>query len=57
MEKEDRDYLFFRCRTSWHRKYYHYIEEWISRITPAQLEYFKREKDNLIKLGIYDARK
>ena len=57
MTQEDKDYLFFRCKTNWHGKYYHYIEEWISNVTSTQLEYFKKEKNNLIKLGIYDTRR
>ena len=47
MAQEDRDYLFWRCKTSWHRKYHRYINEWIDNIIPSQLEYFKREKNKL----------
>ena len=57
MTKEDKDYLFFRCKTNWHSKHYHYIEEWISNVTSTQLEYFKKEKNNLIKLGIYEPKR
>jgi len=48
-----RTYLEWRCRMNWHKKYYKYIDEWISNVTPLQLEYFKRERENLIKRGIY----
>ena len=57
MTQEDKDYLVWRCKTNWHNKYHHYIDEWISNILPIQLEYFKREKENLIKRGIYDRRR
>ena len=56
MTQEDKDYLVWRCKTSWHNKYYCYISEWIDNILPIQLEYFKKEKRNLIKKGIYDTR-
>ena len=57
MTQEDRDYLVWRCKTNWHNKYHHYINEWISNVLPTQLEYFKREKENLIKRGIYDTKR
>lgn len=57
MTQEDKDYLVWRCKTSWHNKYHHYINEWISNILPTQLEYFRREKENLIKIGIYGTRR
>lgn len=57
MTQEDKDYLVWRCKTSWHNKYHHYINEWIDNIIPTQLEYLRREKENLIKKGIYDTRK
>ena len=57
MNQEDKDYLVWRCKTNWHNKYRHYIDEWISNVLPTQLEYFKREKENLIKRGIYDPRR
>ena len=57
MTQEDSDYLFWRCKTNWHSKYYRYINDWIDNVTPSQLEYFKREKNKLINLGIYDTKR
>lgn len=57
MTQEDRDYLFWRCKTSWHSKYYHYINEWIDNVIPSQFEYFRKEMNNLSKKGIYDTRR
>lgn len=54
MTKEDKDYLFWRCKTNWHNKYYRYINEWINNVLPIQLKYFRREMNNLIKRGIYE---
>lgn len=47
MEKNLKEYLQYRCKTSWHNKYHKYIDEWISNVLPSQLEYFKREMINL----------
>ena len=57
MKQKDKDYLFWRCKTNWHKKYHHYIDEWINNVLPYQLEYFRREMNNLINRGIYDTRK
>ena len=57
MTLEDKDYLVWRCKTNWHIKYHHYINEWIDNVIPTQLEYLRREKENLIKRGIYDTRR
>jgi len=46
-------YLEWRCRMNWHPKYYKYISEWIENVTPLQMEYFERERENLLKRGIY----
>lgn len=46
-------YLEWRCRTNWHNKYLKYINEWVSNVTPTQLEYFKIEKQHLIDKGVY----
>ena len=54
MTQEDKNYLLWRCKTSWHNKYHHYINEWISNVLPTQLEYFRREMNNLINRGIYE---
>lgn len=54
MTQEDKDYLVWRCKINWHNKYHRYIDEWISNVLPTQLEYFKKEKENLIKMGVYD---
>ena len=53
MTQEDKDYLLWRCKTSWHNKYHHYINEWINNVIPTQLEYFRKEMNNLINRGIY----
>lgn len=47
-------YLQWRCRVNWHPKYYKYIDEWISGVTPQQMEYFKGEMKHLIERGIYN---
>lgn len=47
------EYLKWRCRTNWHPKYYKYIEEWIKNVNKQQMEYFVKEKENLIRRGIY----
>jgi len=57
MTQEDKDYLVWRCKTNWHNKYHRYIDEWISNVLPTQLEYFKKEKENLIKMGVYDTKR
>ena len=57
MTQEDKNYLFWRCKTNWHKKYHHYIDEWINNVLPYQLEYFRREMNNLINRGIYDTRR
>lgn len=46
-------YLEWRCRTNWHPKYLKYIQEWISNVTPNQMEYFIREREHLINNGQY----
>mgnify|MGYP006873000713 CR=1 FL=1 len=46
-------YLEWRCRTNWHNKYRKYINEWVSNVTPTQLEYFKIEKQHLTDKGVY----
>lgn len=46
-------YLEWRCRMNWHPKYLKYIQEWISNITDTQMEYFVREREHLINIGIY----
>ena len=50
MTQEDKDYLLWRCKVNWHNKYHRYINEWIDNVLPTQLEYFRREMNNLIKL-------
>lgn len=57
MTQEDKDYLVWRCKTSWHNKYYHYINEWINNVLPTQLEYFRKEMNNLINKGIYETKR
>ena len=57
MTQEDKDYLVWRCKTNWHNKYYHYINEWINNVLPTQLEYFRKEMNNLINRRIYDTRR
>jgi hypothetical protein len=57
MTQKDKDYLVWRCKISWHNKYHRYINEWISNVLPTQLEYFKKEKENLIKMGVYDTKR
>lgn len=47
------EYLKWRCRVNWHPKYYKYIEEWIKNVNKQQMEYFIKEKENLILRGIY----
>ena len=54
MTEIERKYLVWRCRSSWHNKYLKYIDEWINNVLPHQLEYFKKERDNLIKTGTYN---
>lgn len=51
--EEKKNYLVWRCKTSWHNKYYHYINEWISNVLPTQLKYFRKEMQHLIKNGTY----
>lgn len=46
-------YLEWRCRMNWHPKYLKYIQEWISNVTDTQMEYFVREREHLINVGIY----
>lgn len=57
MTQEDKNYLLWRCKTSWHNKYYRYINEWINNVIPTQLEYFRKEMNNLINRKIYDTRR
>jgi hypothetical protein len=57
MTQEVRAYLYWRCKTRWHNKYHRYINEWIDNVLPHQLEYFKKEMENLIKIGNYDTRR
>ena len=57
MTQKEKDYLVWRCKTSWHNKYHHYINEWINNVLPTQLEYFRKEMNNLINRGIYDTRR
>lgn len=57
MTQEEKDYLYWRCKVNWHNKYHRYINEWIDNVLPHQLEYFKKEMENLIKLRIYDTRR
>ena len=57
MTREEIDYLFWRCKTNWHKKYHRYIDEWVNNVLPYQLEYFRREMNNLINRGIYDAKR
>ena len=57
MTQKEKDYLYWRCKVNWHNKYHRYIDEWINNVLPHQLEYFKKEMENLIKLGGYDARR
>ena len=47
-------YLQWRCMTSWHPKYYKYIDEWIGNVQPSQLSYFELERERLIKNGKYN---
>jgi hypothetical protein len=54
MDRDMKTYLEWRCRMNWHPKYLKYIQEWISNVTSAQLEYFKRERERLISKGIYN---
>lgn len=54
MTQEVKDYLYWRCKTNWHNKYHRYINEWVDNVLPHQLEYFKKEMENLIKFGKYD---
>jgi len=54
MNKEDRDYLVWRCRVNWHSKYLRYIDEWIEHTTQQQLDYILGvERKHLIDRGIY----
>ena len=57
MTQEDKDYLFWRCKTNWHNKYHRYIYEWIDNVLPTQLEYFKKEMEHLINQGIYEPKR
>ena len=57
MTQQDKDYLLWRCKISWHNKYHHYINEWIDNVLPTQLEYFRKEMNNLINKGIYVTRR
>ncbi len=43
LTQEEKDYLIWRCKTSWHKKYYCYINDWIDNITDSQLDYFRIE--------------
>jgi hypothetical protein len=38
---------------NWHLKYHKYVDEWISNVTSEQLSYFEKEREHLIKQGIY----
>ncbi len=57
MTPEDKDYLVWRCKINWSNKYHCYIEEWIDNVLPTQLEYFRREMNNLINRRIYESRR
>ena len=57
MTQQDKDYLLWRCKISWHKKYHHYINEWIDNVLPNQLEHFRKEMNNLINRGIYVTRR
>ena len=48
-----KNYLEWRCRMNWPTKYHKYIQEWITNVIPTQMEYFKKEKENLINKGLY----
>lgn len=37
MTQEEKDYLLWRCKTSWHNKYHHYINEWINNVLQLNL--------------------
>lgn len=47
-------YLEFRFKNGLKKVYQKYFDEWLSGVTEEQLNYFEREMNNLIKLGIYD---
>lgn len=53
MEQELRQYLEWRFKSNNHPKYRNYANEWIVNVTYTQLNYFKRERENLIKKGDY----
>lgn len=53
MEQELRQYLEWRFNSNNHPKYRKYANEWIANVTSTQLNYFKRERENLIKKGDY----
>lgn len=45
MEQELRDYIIKELRFTSHPKYYKYMEEYVSNLTPIQVEYWRAWKD------------
>ena len=49
----DKTYLEWRFRTNNIPKYLKYMEEWISNLTPEQINYFRKERLHLISMSKY----
>ena len=41
------EYLIYRFKRNNHNKYLKYMQEWMDKVLPYQLEYFKKEKERL----------
>lgn len=52
MTNKLKTYLEWRFRISNHNKYQKYRDEWISNVTPTQLQYFEIEMNHLINNGV-----
>ena len=53
IHKEMRDYLLWRFTAHLPTKYKILFDEWMSGITEEQMYYFRREKERVIKNGLY----
>lgn len=53
MDETLKKYLLWRFHYFNHAKYRNLADEWIANITIDQLQYAKRERENLIKNNIY----
>jgi len=53
MDKYMVEYLVWRFTDKLKQSYRQYCMQWINNVTTDQLQYFKLERERLIKMGIY----